>query len=148
MIKQNTPGIIFPDSSSHFTSDPFIISSALTLSYREFSGLVKSVLPALKKRYRSGERVAILSANRLEYLVLLFSMWRLKIVPVLLNTHWPAAYMADNLQKINCRRIILSQEFASLEINGFKKITLEKLVDLDSGDILPLSSDQIVFNPN
>jgi len=147
-MKSTIPDSLIVNSSSHFTSDPFIISPARTLSYREFSGLVKSVLPALKKRYRPGERIAILSANCPEYLILLFAMWGLKIVPVLLNTRWPAQYISRNLKKIKCHQIILSSEFSSMKLKGFTKVHLEDLVVLSDTDTPPIPLPQVKFDLN
>lgn len=147
MIKSKISESFIIDPHSHLAGDPFIISAGLTLSYEQFFGLVDLALPSLKKRYCSGDRIAILSANCPEFLILLFAMWRLKIVPVLLNTRWPASYISENLQKIDCRKIICASDFFSLNLKGIKKERLENIVGVYYRSVLLDLSDPIHFHP-
>jgi O-succinylbenzoic acid--CoA ligase len=148
MMKSNAPDNIFLDLSSHSAGDPFIVSSGLTLPYEQFFALVDSALLSLKKRCKPGQRIAILCPNCPEYLILLFAMWRVKIVPVLLNPRWPADYLAANLQNIDCLSIILSPESTFLKIKGIKKFGLEKVVNFSSRDHLSLQATRMSINLN
>jgi O-succinylbenzoic acid--CoA ligase len=148
MMKSKTPENFVLDPSSHSAGDPFIISSALTLSYEQFFGLIDSALPSLKKRYKSGEHIAILSTNCPEYLILLFAMWRLRIVPVLLNNRWPTDYILRHLQKIKGKQIILSSEFSSVKFKGITTAHLENLIELSTEPTLSTHHSRLKFDLN
>ncbi len=133
------------DPSVQISDHPFIISSKVSLTFRNFSALVDSALVELKGISRAGERVAILSGNCPEYLVLLFAMWRLKIVPVFIHTRWPAHYIMENLHRIHCRQIICASNFFSLRLKGIKKERLENVVNPSHQNLPPIVSEAIHF---
>ena len=126
-------------SSAH----PFIISSRASLTFSNFSALVNSALGGLERTFQPGERVAILSGNCPEYLILLFAMWQLKVVPILINTRWPESYISDNLRKINCRQIICASDFFSLNLRGIKKERLDNIVSFSPKNLPPFSPKPI-----
>ncbi len=146
MIKPHTLKSFILDPSSPSSALPFIISGGVSLTFNNFSGLVNSALPEVERISQPGERVAILSASCPEYLILLFAMWQLKIVPVFINTRWPEPYISDNLRKINCRQIICSSDFFSRNLQEIKKERLDNIVSFSPKN-LPTSSSKPIHLP-
>ncbi len=158
----------FSDMPETFGHHPVVVSTDRTISYHQLDHYLQSAVLRLKERkIESGNRLAILAPNSLHYVILLLACWKMKIVPVLLNTRWPGEYLIRRLETVSCRHIIVTAESPlasqaplaplvpklNLRTRGRAEVTthlLEDLVDLSrepgSADAIPdwpLESDQL-----
>lgn len=92
-----------------------IISGGKTLSYAE---LLRAVLRAGRHLKDSGicrdDRVGILSHNSVEYLIVLFALWRVGAVACLFSTRLPDNTLKKQLKSINCRRLLTSTDLVAI----------------------------------
>src|SRR5438045_694411 len=98
-----------------FTPDkPAIIFEGATLSYRAFHDRIEAAARALKAELgvASGDRVAILSLNRPDYLVLLYACARLGAMLVPLNWRLATAEQLFILSDASAKLLLLEQAFA------------------------------------
>src|SRR5205085_8723767 len=87
-----------------------------TLSYRAFHDRIEAAARALKAELgvASGDRVAILSLNRPDYLVLLYACARLGAMLVPLNWRLAAAEQLFILSDASAKVLLLEQAFAGI----------------------------------
>src|ERR1700723_176962 len=100
-----------------FTPDkPAIIFDREALSYRAFHDRIEAAARALKAEYGvgRGDRVAILSLNRPDYLVLLYACARLGAMLVPLNWRLAAAEQLFILSDASIKVLVLEQAFAKI----------------------------------
>jgi fatty-acyl-CoA synthase len=98
-----------------FTPDkPAIIFNGETLTYFAFNARIEATARALKSKLdiRSGDRIAVLSLNRPDYLVLLYACARLGAILVPLNWRAAAAEQLFILSDAAVKVLFLEQEFA------------------------------------
>jgi len=93
-----------------------IIFESETLSYAAFNGRIAQAARALKSEYGvgRGDRVAILSLNRPDYLVLLYACARLGAMLVPLNWRLAAAEQLFILFDASVKVLALEQAFAAI----------------------------------
>jgi fatty-acyl-CoA synthase len=93
-----------------------IIFEGDTLSYAAFSARIEQTARALKAEYGvgRGDRVAILSLNRPDYLVLLYACARLGAMLVPLNWRLAAAEQLFILSDASVKMLVLEQAFAEI----------------------------------
>jgi fatty-acyl-CoA synthase len=131
---------------------PAIIFEGETLNYAAFNERIAQVARALKSEYgvRRGDRVAILSLNRPDYLVLLYACARLGAMLVPLNWRLAVAEQLFILSDASVKVLALEQAFAAIlpelqlrlpdtEVIGLdfsppKGNSLDALLPLASGD--------------
>ena len=100
-----------------FTPDkPATIFEGGTLSYAAFNGRIAQTARALKTEFgvRRGDRVAILSLNRPDYLVLLYACARLGAMLVPLNWRLAVAEQMFILSDASVKVLVLEQAFAEV----------------------------------
>ena len=93
-----------------------IIFEGNTLSYAAFSARIEQTARALKAEYGvgRGDRIAILSLNRPDYLVLLYACARLGAMLVPLNWRLAAAEQLFILSDASVKVLVLEQAFAEI----------------------------------
>jgi fatty-acyl-CoA synthase len=93
-----------------------IIFEGNSLSYAAFSARIEQAARALKAEYgvNRGDRVAILSLNRPDYLVLLYACARLGAMLVPLNWRLAAAEQLFILSDASVKVLVLEQAFAEV----------------------------------
>jgi fatty-acyl-CoA synthase len=103
--------------NASFTPDkPAIVFDGDTLTYRQFAERIEKTACALKAEYRvrRGDRVAILSLNRPDYLVLLYACARLGAMLVPLNWRLAIAEQMYSLKDSAAKVLALEQAFSAL----------------------------------
>jgi fatty-acyl-CoA synthase len=95
---------------------PALIFESKVLSYRAFFDRIESTARALKAEFEvsRGDRVAILSLNRPDYLVLLYACARLGAMLVPLNWRLAAAEQMFILSDAAAKLLVLEQAFAEI----------------------------------
>jgi fatty-acyl-CoA synthase len=95
---------------------PALIFEGEVLSYRAFFDRIKAMAKALKADFgvSRGDRVAILSLNRPDYLVLLYACARLGAMLVPLNWRLAAAEQMFILSDAGVKVLLLEQAFAGI----------------------------------
>src|SRR5580704_13337163 len=105
------------ERNAAFTPDkPAIIFEGESLSYAALSGRIEQAARALKAEYGvgRGDRVAILSLNRPDYLVLLYACARLGAMLVPLNWRLAMAEQLFILSDASAKVLVLEQAFAEI----------------------------------
>ena len=110
-------------AAAKFPKETALILGPRSVSYRQLDQCVSSTTKQLKKLgLRKGQRVAVVDTNSLEYIVILFSLWRMGITAGLLSARLPEDALNNQLKKINAQILFTSQKQYSLS----RKITLRK----------------------
>src|SRR5258708_7668373 len=105
------------ERNAAFTPDkPAIIFDGETLTYAAFNTRIKQTAGALKAEYKvsRGDRVAILSLNRPDYLVLLYACARLGAMLVPLNWRLAVAEQLFILSDASVKVLVLERAFAQI----------------------------------
>jgi fatty-acyl-CoA synthase len=105
------------ERNAAFTPDkPAVIFEDESLSYAGFSARIEATARALKAEFGviSGDRIAIVSLNRPDYLVLLYACARLGAMLVPLNWRLAAAEQLFILSDASVRVLILERAFAEI----------------------------------
>src|SRR6476660_9756136 len=105
------------ERNAAFTPDkPAITFEGEILSYSAFSARIEQTARALKAEYGvgRGDRVAILSMNRPDYLVLLYACARLGAMLVPLNWRLAVAEQLFILSDASVKVLVLEQAFAAI----------------------------------
>ncbi len=105
------------ERNAAFTPDkPAIVFEGEVLSYAALSARIAQTARALKAEYgvRRGDRVAILSLNRPDYLVLLYACARLGAMLVPLNWRLAVAEQLFILSDASVKVLVLEQAFAAV----------------------------------
>jgi o-succinylbenzoate---CoA ligase len=75
------------ETSSLFKTNPYIIDREKVLSFRDINISAKSLAYFLQNKHcvKKGDIAAVLSENNIEFILLLFALWKLGAIPVPLN---------------------------------------------------------------
>jgi fatty-acyl-CoA synthase len=117
-----------------FTPDkPALIFENETLSYRAFDDRIGQTAWALKAEFgvSRGDRVAILSLNRPDYLVSLYACARLGAMLVPLNWRLAVAEQMFILSDVAAKVLLLEQAFAEILPSLAKELPGTRMVGLD-----------------
>jgi O-succinylbenzoic acid--CoA ligase len=106
-----------------------LISRQNQFSYAEFYRHVAAVSAGLYTHgFRSGDRAGLLAPNSQEYIILLFALWRIRVVTVLLNTRWPAATINKSLRDLSINSIFSDSGDSGLLINDISQFSVKEFV--------------------
>ena len=99
------------------------------VTYQQFDQSVDFTNEYLKNvGIKARDRVAVLGTNCLEYLILLWALWRKKAIACLLSPRLPPKILLHQFKKMNCQAIWLSSQFDNLPIfNSLKKFSLKEI---------------------
>jgi fatty-acyl-CoA synthase len=117
-----------------FTPDkPAIIFDSEALSYRALHDRIEAAARALKAEFRvgRGDRIAILSLNRPDYLVLLYACARLGAMLVPLNWRLAVAEQLFILSDASVKVLVLEQAFAAILPGLEKQLPTTRVIGLD-----------------
>ena len=122
------------ERNAAFTPDrPAIIFDGATLNYAAFTTRIEQTARALKVEFgvNRGDRVAILSLNRPDYLVLLYACARLGAMLVPLNWRLAGAEQLFILSDASVKVLVLEQAFAEILPGLQKSLPDASVVGLD-----------------
>src|SRR5258706_5454941 len=122
------------ERNAAFTPDkPAIIFEGETLNYAAFTARIEQTARALKAEFgvSRGDRVAILSLNRPDYLVLLYACARLGAMLVPLNWRLAMAEQLFILSDASVKALVLEQAFAEVLPELKKGLPDASIVGLD-----------------
>lgn len=92
---------------------PALISQDRTYSYPELDHAIHCAFEKLKLLgVKSGERVALISPNTVEYIIALFALWRMGAIACLLSTRLPQEAIKAALKTLACTRTIVPGEIS------------------------------------
>ncbi len=104
---------------------PAIITEKGIISYGEFIDSILSLSNSLKELgIKEGEKIAILSENSPEYVMLIIAIIASGAICVPINIRWPEKRIKEALEKIGCNLVISSR---SIDLNVGKKVFFDQL---------------------
>ena len=104
---------------------PAIITEKGIISYREFIDSILSLSNSLKGLgIKEGEKVAILSEDSPEYVMLIVAIIASGAICVPINIRWPEKRIKEALEKIGCNLVISSRR---INLNVGKKVFFDQL---------------------
>src|ERR1700738_4140078 len=122
------------ERNAAFTPDkPAIVFEGKVLSYAAFGARIEHTARALKAEFGvgRGDRVAILSLNRPDYLVLLYACARLGAMLVPLNWRLAVAEQLFILSDASIKVLVLEQNFAGILPDLKKPLPAAGILGLD-----------------
>jgi o-succinylbenzoate---CoA ligase len=88
-----------------------LITTTKNLTYSQLNeAICRAVFQLKKKKIKAHDRIAILSTNTIELVILLFALWRLKAVACLLNTRNPMVSAREQAEFIRSRFLFTESE--------------------------------------
>lgn len=111
----------FNEIFQKYDSETAIVTPDKSVSFQQLDQYVQEAQHRLKDRgVNPDDRVAIVSPNCFEYVVLLLGLWRIKAVACLLNTRESDEVIKRQAAELNCRCLISSKEsLGGININDF-----------------------------
>ncbi|MFC1553255.1 o-succinylbenzoate--CoA ligase [candidate division KSB1 bacterium] len=131
-------------AAERFSDSPALISDKQVLSFIDLQNIVDIQSAYLSDLGISGkERVAILSENTPEYVILVLALERIGAVAVSVSIRFPEKQILSSLKDVNCSRIFISDMyFQRLNLPGIKKYNINDTLIEDS----PRKSNNRVFD--
>ncbi len=129
---QNKSPIFSGTIIKKYAVNPALMIEQSVWNYQQLAGMVEKTTRTLNKAgFNKNEKVAILSSNSLEYVILLLTLWREGIIAVPLNLHWPIQLIEKSLNNLHCFKVAVSKNFLHLfSKEKFEQYSLEDLVAL------------------
>lgn len=88
----------------------FIINKTKEISYREFEKSVLSLSSYLEnKGFQEGDNVAIICENNSDFILLIFSLWMIKAVPVPINTKLLSKEIIEQINIAGCKYFLIHE---------------------------------------
>ena len=110
-----------------------LLNETRKLTYNEMAQEVNQLARTLYEYYRirEGDRVAILSNNRIEYIQLFFALAKLGCIVVPLNTRLTPAELEFQLKDSGASSLILAQDFLETGLQLQAACSLKHVISLD-----------------
>ena len=116
---------------ARFGDRPYVVFPDRTLTFESIIGPVAAVAHGLRRRYgiERGDRVAIVSANRVEYVLAFWAVTALGAVTVALNGWWTGPEMAFALELTKPKLLIGDsrrlERLSGLDLHGLPVVVME-----------------------
>lgn len=126
---------------------PVVIFGKTLLTYRELDNAVEvSVAKLLRMGVKKGNRICIVSPANVEYLVVMFALWRIGAIACLLSEREPQISINEQCRKVKAK-FVLSADSGILKANYIKtqKINLFSVVSFQIKKKLSLKKERIVY---
>lgn len=145
---QNKSPVFFDTIIKKYAVNPALMSEQSVWNYQQLAGIVEKTTRNLNKAgFNKSEKVAILSTNSLEYVILLLALWRKGIISVPLNIHWPIHLIEKSFSNIHCIKLVVSKYFRQLSSKrNFMQFFLEDLVPLHNPQRSDVFDDELSFD--
>ncbi len=122
-MKANQKNFLLEESAEKFGSSTAIRTSETVISYSDLYLLTRNISDALLRTgFSKGERIAILSENSIEYILMLFAVFRIGGIAVPVNVHQSEISQIDVLKDIKCDRLIVSDRYISPGYSKYIKV--------------------------
>jgi O-succinylbenzoic acid--CoA ligase len=124
----------------------FIICGKKKITYEQFYQAVRSTAEYLKVLdLKEKTKVAIFAPNSVEYLIVLYALWRIGVITCLLNTRIPEENINTQLKEINAKHLITSiDSFLHSDAIDAQKISLQEIIK--SNPSLKEEDEKFEFN--
>ena len=119
-----------------YADQPAIIFSARAITYSQLEAHVCSTVKHLKKiSVQPGDKVAIVSPNSVEYVIVFLALWRMGALACLLSTRLPVQNLCEQVSNVNARFLLSSShKILSIAKITLKKFSLEDMINFDIRD--------------
>ncbi len=129
-----------------------VLSESQSLTYYELFQKVKSANLSFKENLKpkSGEKIALILENRIEYIIIIHAFAFIDAIPVLINTRLTEKEIRWQLETINISKVIVSETTIQSLSDEFQNTWECYSVDSkpNKTEFLSLQLDDIVETPN
>ncbi len=102
-----------------------IIGDSQSISFQNLTKIINSTANYyLQNGINPNERVALLSNNSIEYVVTIYALWRINVIPIPINTRLKENEVFEILKSADCSVIIKSSKFAKM-LPSFSSIAIK-----------------------
>jgi o-succinylbenzoate---CoA ligase len=127
------------NKTSSIKNSNFIISKNVKISYHKFEKQVNNISSYLKnKGIKEGDNVAIISENNPDFILLVFSLWKLKAVPVPINKKLLNQEIEEQIIFADCRFVLFHK---NITLNLYYTSITDRIISFpfnaDSSQITP-----------
>ena len=128
--KHQQRGFLLSTAAKEFPQEPALLAIGQSWNYRELDRLTRQTAGMLQQKgLKAGDRLAVLSSNSPQCVILLWAIWRMGMVAVPLSTRWPAPQVVHRLKDVRCTALAVSREFRQLpDLSGIRLLPLEETV--------------------
>lgn len=111
--------------------NPAVISGKNLLTYQELDFAVEvSVRSFLCLGIKKGDRICLASCANIEYLIVLFALWRIGAITCLLNEHLPQSVINEQCKQVRAKFVLSgSPKILSCKYIRVKKINIFSVAD-------------------
>ena len=121
-----------------------IVYGDITLTYSDFKKYISAYSEYFKKNgIKKNDKIAILSDNNLNFVISIFSLWKLGSIPVLLNTRLVANEINELIKFSNCKILLTDTSFKNLNLSS-NVLCFPKFDEINT----KVHFDEIEFNLN
>jgi len=108
------------------STSPAIVTPEKSITYLEFGSLISALAAHIKGRGISeNENVGILLNNSPDFIAAVFALWKLRAVPVLLNTRLTGKEINELLSGNGIKSVITNSKYAPKTSEDFNLINLD-----------------------
>lgn len=123
-----------------------VTAGDLELTYEQFGQRINRLANALTERgIKSGDRVAYLGENSVEFLETLFALGSIGAVFVPLNTRLAGPEVAFHLEDAGAQMLIASTTMEPLAVAGVEDTSVERVIFVDDGARVPAEEGRLVM---
>ncbi len=115
---------------SRYAEAPALVTTTESLSYRQLNFRIQALRDVfLKMGVSPGERVAVISHNSGEMVLILWALWATGAVAAPLSPRFPSRSLRELLDRLSCRIVVHSQSVsATLPAGQEKRFLLKDLI--------------------
>lgn len=127
---------------------PAVISPSETITYTQLAFRIHKTQERLQSLgIEEGNRVAILSANSMEYVIILLSLWSMKAIACPLHNRLPTNICIQQCEQIHASALITSSEYTiELKDASIIQIGIESLTEIGKSLSVHKESAQLHFD--
>ena len=124
-----TGKFLLDSAAECFKDCPALLSGAVELNYYEYRAKVEEIAESLSDSGIKGHvKIAVLSENTVEYVLLIMAVIRNGAIVVPLNTHLTKNQIREYLKNIDCSALLYSSNFAHGSFGEFHTYEMEPII--------------------